>query len=272
MTGQWLRLPSTCRLALFCAAFLLLSASASRADMTIVTSPDSDRNATMLHLTYRAERLVARDLAHVELRFEVVGNDPAELEAEVNRRISAGAETAAKLAGTTVTVGPFAVVRQPATSYARTIPGGGMRPGADPNMAVIAEGEWRVSQLLTLVGRDMRGLAELTTQLQKDGAGILDMHFEVAPETLGTVRQELGSEGLAKLRAEAQQVATDMGLQVERYRNLEISPANPEAMPARYFGVQQAVAAAAFPLLQAGEMTVSVTVTANVSLIPKSNP
>jgi predicted secreted protein len=260
------------RALLFSAALLLLSCSPSQADLTIVTPSDSDRNATNLHLTYRADRLIARDLAHIELRVEVAGNDPRAIEAELNRRMTAALAHARKSEGTTVQVGAFAVVRQTPTSFPRAVPGVGFQAGADANTAMLAAaGEWKAAQLITLDGRDMRGLVRLVTQLQQDGAIISDTRFDVSPETLAAVRQELTTEGLAKLRAEAQQVAGDMGMQIERYRNLDVAAPYPEVKPARFIGVQPA-SFAGLTTLQAGEMDVSVIVNANVALMPKLNP
>lgn len=274
METQWPRPLYThaSRALLFSAALLLLSCSPSQADLTIVTPSDSDRNATNLHLTYRADRLIARDQAHIELRVEVAGNDPRAIEAELNRRMTAALAHATKSEGTTVQVGAFAVVRQTPTPYPRAVPGIGFQTGADANTAMLAAaGEWKAAQLITLVGRDMRGLVRLVTQLQQDGAIISDTRFDVSPETLAAVRKELTTEGLAKLRAEAQQVAGDMGMQIERYRNLDVTTPNPEVTPTRFIGVQQA-SFAGLTTLQAGEMDVSVIVNANVALMPKLNP
>ena len=253
------------------AALLLLSPSASRADVTIVNPSESDRNATVLHLSYRAERLVPRDLAHIELRIEVTGTDPAAIEAELNRRMTAATQHAAKLQGTTVTVGAFAVVRQTPTSFPGAVPSIALQPGANGNQVVLAAtGEWKAAQILTLSGSDMRGLVGLVTQLQQDGAVVSDMRFDLAPETLATIRTALAGEGLAKLRAEAQQVAGEMGMQIERYRNLDI--ASPDAMQTRFMPYQPATAVAGLNALHAGEMDVNVIVNANVSLVPKVNP
>jgi predicted secreted protein len=257
---------------LFSAALLLLSCSPSRADLTIVTPSVSDRNATNLHLTYRADRLIARDLAHIELRVEVAGNDPRKIEAELNRGMTAALAHVRTSEGTTVQVGAFAVVRQTPMPFARAVPGVGFQAGAAPNAAMLAvAGEWKAAQLITVVGRDMRGLMKLVTQLQQDGAIISDTRFDVSPETLAAVRQELTTEALAKLRAEAQQVAGDMGMQIERYRNLDVTAPYPEVTPARFIGVQPA-SFAGLTTLQAGEMDVSVIVNANVALMPKVNP
>lgn len=259
------------RALLVSAALLLLSTAASRADFTIVSPSDSDPHATNLHLSYRAERLVPRDLAHIELRFEVTGTDPTAITAELNRRVTAAAQHASKLQGATVTVGAFAVVRQTPASFPGAVPGIALQPGAYGTASVlVATGEWKAAQLLTLSGSDMRGLVSLVTQLQQDGAVISDMRFDLAPETLATVRKELTSEGLAKLRAEAQQVAGTMGMQIERYRNLDVMPT--EAMQTRFVPYQPAIATAGFNVLQAGELNVSVIVNANVSLTPKVSP
>jgi predicted secreted protein len=274
METQWPQSPfkHAARALLFSAALVLLSSSTSRADFTIVTPSESDRNATILHLTYRADRLVARDLAHIELRVEVTGNDPGAIEAELKRRMTAAMEHATKLEGTTVQIGAFAVVRQTPTAYPHAVPGVGFQAGTDAGTAVLAAGgEWKAAQLITLDGRDMRGLVKLVTQLQQDGATISDTRFDVSPETLAAVRMELTTEGLAKLRAEAQQVAGDMGMQIERYRNLDVSTLNPEVTPSRFVGFQQATAAG-LTTLQAGEMNVSVIVNASVALTPKVNP
>jgi predicted secreted protein len=274
MDAHWPRplVKLSSRALLFSGALLLLSCSTSRADLTIVTPSDSDRNVTNLHLTYRADRLVARDLAHIELRVEVAGNDPRAIEAALNRRMRAALEHATKSAGTTVEVGAFAVVRQTPTPYPRAVPGVAFQAGADANTAMLAAaGEWKAAQLITLVGRDMRGLVTLVTQLQQDGAIISDTRFDVSPETLAAVRKELTTEGLAKLRAEAQQVASDMGMQIERYRNLDVTTPNPEVTQARFIGIQQAAFAGLTPL-QVGEMNVSVIVNANVALVPKIKP
>lgn len=274
MTAQRPRpmFPHSSRTLLLAAALLSISPCASRADVTIVTPSESDRNATNLHLSYRADRMLARDLAHIELRFEVSGDDPGAVEAELNHRMAAALDQAKQLEGTAVEIGAFAVVRQTAASLPHAVPSVAVQAGMDANAAVLAAaGEWKAAQLLSLAGRNLRGLAGLTTRLQKDGAIVSDMRFDLSPETLAAVRKELAGEALSKLRAQAEQMASDMGMQIERYHNIDVATPNPEATQARSLGVQQATAAG-LTVLQAGEMNVGVVVNATVSLARKANP
>lgn len=256
-------------------ALPLLAATATVApasEFTIVTQGGDSEHSTNLHVVGHAERLVPRDLARVELRIEITGGDPKALETELNQRVAAALDRAKKLPGLKIETGAFAILHQVPPAYPRAIQSMPMQPTGDGNAALLATaGEWKASQLLSLASQDLRGLVGLLTDLQKDGAVVSEMRFEVAPDTLAAVRKELTAEAIANLRAAAEQTAGAMGMRIERYRSLDIATPNLEMAQMRQPFPQPGVNAGNI-VLQASDVTVGMTANANVSLAPSTTP
>ena len=168
------------------------------------------------------------------------------------------------LPGVDVKVGALALIRQtPETNprMAQRYSDGGI--SAPPEV-------WKGIQYVSCVGKDMTGLQGSLTELQKQGAILTEMHFDLTPETWATTRKALAGEALSALRAEALQVADAMGMQIDRYLAIQINEENDQRqLQQRQVRFQDNGGALALP---SSDIEVSVTAGVNVKIAPKPNP
>ena len=241
-----------------CQALLVLSGvvPATPAWAQPVGSVPSDNNATVLHLTERGERMVKRDRLAAELRVEARDGDPARLQAEINRRMAAALERAKAIAAVTATTGGYHVYQQP--------PGTAAADGASANPP-----RWQGMQSLLLQSRDAATLLTLIGTLQQQGLLLSSLAYELTPEAARAVEDELTKEALARLRQRAERVADDLGMAVERIRDLQIGNADGTQPLPRAFLAARSPNAAPAPVAEPGDATVSVSVSGEVLLAPR---
>jgi predicted secreted protein len=211
-------------------------------------APPAD-NATLLHLTEQAQRLVTRDRLRLVLRVEAVDADAARLQAEVNRRMAAAVARAKSVAAVTVETGGYSVY---------------------PQSAKLQSPQWRGVATLSLTAVDSAPLLTLVGGLQQDGLLVSTMAYELTPEAARTVEGELTDEALARLKQRAERTATALGLAVERIRDLRIGNAGGVQPVARMFLENSSLSSSSPPpVAEPGQATVTVSVDAEVVLGPR---
>lgn len=213
------------------------------------TSPPLPDNATLLHLGEQAHRMVTRDELRAVLRVEAVDTDAAKLQAAINKRMQAAVARAKSVAGVTVATGGYSVYQE--------------QPKDKPP-------RWHGMATLSLVGRDPAPLLELAGSLQQDGLVVSSLAYELTPEAARSVEDELTGEALARLKQRAERTAAALGLAVERIRDLRIGNAGGvPPVPRMMMLGGAAPAAAPPPVAEPGEAQVTVSVDAEVVLVPR---
>jgi predicted secreted protein len=210
-------------------------------------------NATVLHLSEPAQRLVARDELRAVLRAEAVDADAAKLQADVNRRLAAALAKAKSVTTLRVETSGYSVY-----------------PDAGPSMvSKTRTNQWRGSAGLTLIGQDPGPLLALVGELQKEGLVLSSLAYELTPAAARAVEGELTDEALARMKERAAKIAATLGLSVERIRDLRVGNALGTQPVPRFFEQKMATASAPAPVAEPGEATVTVTVDADIVLMPK---
>lgn len=214
------------------------------------------QNATMLHLDQSAEASVPRDRITVDLRVEAAGGDQSRVQADVNRRMAAALVEARHVDSVDATTGDY-------RTYQQTVgpaPAGGRAPS-----------QWHALQDLNLVSQDFAAAVALAGRLQGEGLVVGDMRFDVAPPTLRSWQTALTDEALRELTKRAGAIAGTLGMRVDRIETLSVGNAtqrgggpHPMPMAARGAGPEPAP-----PAIAAGLAPISVTVSAEIALIPK---
>lgn len=199
---------------------------------------------TVLHLTQTAEREVVRDLLRIELRAEESGADALGVQSAINRRMAAALARARQVQGVEVETGSYSV--------------GEEEPQNQP-------ARWRGSQSLILTGKAADAMLTLAGALQSDGLVMSSLAYEVSPETLRGVEEDLTGEALSGLGLRAASIAEHMRLSVLGYQELRVGNAETGGQPMPRFATAMAQAA---PVAAPGEATVRLTVTAAVLLGP----
>ncbi len=236
--------------ALLLFAAVLVASRAAAADIT-VTSADS--HAPMLHLTERAERAVGRDEIHVQLRYEATDADPRAAQAAVNRAMATALATAKAATAVKVATGGYET-----DQFTPEGPDGKPKPPQ----------RWRAAESLDLSGRDSDAVLALAGALQGQGLTLSDLRFEVSSDSVRGVQDALTDEALARLKDRAAKIAAAMGMHVALYRSLNVGNAGEQAAPPRPMMAMRAGAAMPPPAAEAGETTISLTVSAEIELAP----
>jgi predicted secreted protein len=209
----------------------------------LAQQPDAG-SQTVLHLSQPAERRVARDLLHADLRAEARGTDPRSVEAAINRSMEKALAQAKDVKGIDVATGAYAVNRE--------TPSGGTP-------------DWAGSQSLFLSGTDSAALLALTATLQSDGLVMSNLEYEVSPSAVRGIESTLTSEALSALGQRATAIAQQLHVSVLGYRNLNVGNAQTAGGPMPRFAIATAAAMPA-PVAAPGEATVRVAVSADVLL------
>ena len=237
----------------FIAALMLTLAAAPALAQAPSASPPLPENATLLHLSEPAQRLVARDELRALLRVESVDGDAAKLQADINRRLAAALSKAKSVTALRVETSGYSVYPEWGPSVVSKT-----RPS-----------QWRGSASLSLIGQDPAPLLALAGELQKDGLVLSSLAYELTPAAARAAEGELTDEALSRLKERAAKIAATLGLAVERIRDLRVGNAAGVQPIPRVFAQQMAPASSPAPVAEAGEATVTVTVDADIVLMPK---
>jgi len=207
------------------------------------------KDATVLHLTQEARREVTRDRLTVTMRTEANAPDPHTAQDTVNRRMAAALDLAKSVESVKARTGYY---------YTNRI----SQAGASP--------EYVASETIELSGEKFDELLVLAGKLERQELLMSGMHFNVRPETLRKFQDELSAEALKLLGERARIVASALDMHVVRYRDVSVGNAQE---PGNFQPVMAAAAGGgatrfAAPAAEAGEATVSLTVTADIVLLP----
>jgi predicted secreted protein len=208
---------------------------------------------TLLQLNETAERIVPRDRLTIDMRVEVTGTDRVRVQAELNRRMTA------------------ALAKVKAVETVEAASGNYQTDERTPSGGKPVPRQWHALQDLFLIGRNFGTLLKLAGQLQADGLTIADTNFDVAPETLRAAQRSLTDDALNGLTARAREIAATLRLKVARIVKLRVGNAmqpppglRPVMMEARAFA-----AAVPPPAAAAGNGTITLTVDADIALVPE---
>lgn len=207
----------------------------------------ASRPTTLLHLTETAERSVPRDRLRVVLAAELTDRDAAKVQAEINRRMNKALTRIKATPGIAVDTQGYNVYEE--------------RGEHGPS-------RWHGSQSLSLTAEDFAKLLTLVGALQQDGLVVKGLAPELSRAARRGVEDQLTDEALARLKARAAHIAARLGAKVESYRELRIGNLGVPPSPLRAMAVMAEARAPLPPVAEAGEATVSVTVSAEIVLSP----
>jgi len=228
-------------------AFILALAAVAALPSHGTRAADAAPAETEIHLTEQATRLVSPDRLRATLRVEAKGTSGRQVQADVNRRMEAALAKAKSRANVTAETGGYSVNR---------------------DYSVKGSEAWQASESLTLSSKDFDAVLTLAGELQGDGLLMTTLQFYLAPETLKSTESALTAAALAALRARAQDVAKDLGLAVDRYKSITIGNAGDLSRPMPMMRLGAASPAMPPPVAEPGEETVSLSVNADIVLVP----
>ena len=232
--------------ALLCAVAALALMAASPAFAADTSAPNS---VTVIHLTEKAERMMARDHLRAGLAVEVTGPVAAQVQAEINRRMETALSKAKSVSTVKVESGGYSVY-----------------PQRDPGKPTL----WHGQQSLSLSSDAPADLLTLVGDLQQQGLNTQGLTFEVKDVTLREAQDGLTADALAALRRRAEAIAGDLAMTVQQIRDVTVGNAEGGARPPMPMAMMRAAGAASPPpVAEPGDAEVSVTIQAEVWLAPK---
>ena len=211
--------------------------------------PQASVKAIVLHLTQTAVHNVPRDRLRAALAVEATNVDPRKVQAEINRRMTAALAHIKTVPGISVETTGYNVYQA--------------RPADAPP-------RWHGSETIVLNAKDFTGLLALVGKLQQDGLIVRNLVPELSRAARQSAEDAATDAALARLRERARRIAAALGARVERYRDLKVEAAAPPLPLARAMTVIGAARGAPPPVAAPGEAAVSVTVDADILLLPKS--
>jgi predicted secreted protein len=167
----------------------------------------AELNYNLIEFSVQARRDVANDLMQATLFAEAVGSDPAELAAQVNKRIAAAVSRAKAVAGVKVESGSYTS----SANYQK-----GRQEG------------WRTRAELRLESRDFSALSGLIGQLQGADLQLGAMQFVISPALRSQVEAELTKEALAAFQERAGLIRQSMAAQASKTVTIRIDGQAPQ--------------------------------------------
>lgn len=204
--------------------------------------PSGDR--LVLELSETAERTVEQDWLTSTLRIEEKGLDAADVQARVNGRMTEALKVAKRYPVVKTSTGWYSVYQNAQDSV------------------------WVAQQTLNLEGATAADVLKLTGELQRGGWMTQGLSYSLTPEKAKSLTDDLTAEAITQLKRRAEKVATQLGYRTVRLvRVSNVAPTAGGPVPfAR--GLRAEMMAAAAPVADAGEGRVSVTLTAEIHLLP----
>lgn len=199
---------------------------------------------TTIDLSAAASRSAANDLAQATAFFEAQDANAADLARRVNRSIATGLEAA------------------------KAYPGVKARTGATSTWPVHGKGGrsiegWRTRSEILLETRDTAALSDLLGKLQ-DTLSVGQISLQPAPETRRKAEDAAALEAIAAFRARAALIAKAFD-KTYRLRQMTVNTTG-DAQPIHPLARASLAAEAAPMPVQAGETTVTVSVTGQIEL------
>lgn len=243
------------RLVLFVFAVCVLSAALPRdvaAQCGAAPMLDLPDGHVAMSFSATERREVEQDLLVASLSYIATGRDSRALQDEINSAMKDAVARARKEQNIKAQTGTYQV-------YEMTDP----RTG---------EKKWRGSQNMTLKSKDADDILDLVGDLQEMELTMNGLSYTLDPETAVSVKDSLMEAALVQLQNRADRAAKALGKSSAELRNVSIDnndmPYPQSEMYARSMAMESIAADIAAPVAEAGETTISLTVSASAILKP----
>ena len=224
-----------------------LTAAAQEQD-PILALPDGQ---VILRIEATERKEVAQDLLVGTLSYIVTNRDAAVVQNDINTLMAKALDAAKKVEKVKVSTGAYQV-------YETTLPR-------------TEERVWHGEQSLTLKSGDAKALLDLAGELQKLGLTMNGLSYTLDPETAVKVQDSLMEAALKQLQERANRAAAALGKTSAALRDVSVQSNNmpyPQPYMARTMKMESAAMDMAAPVAEAGETTITLTVSARAILKP----
>lgn len=247
---------------LFLMTALLLTAASAQAQEN-QGGVTLEKGQTMLSLSATEQIDLKQDLLQASLRIEVDGKNAKKVQEEINTAMQKALASSKDVKEVKTSTGQYNVYsydpnpQPPKTNY---------RDAA-------ARMVWKGSQTIELQSKDQTKLLELAGKIQEMGFVMSGLNYTLSPEQSESYRDNLMAAALKKIQVKADLAAKALGKTAYDIVEVNVDGASPiQPMPVMYKAARMEMASdaagMAAPVAQAGEQTVSLSVTARVVLKP----
>lgn len=250
--------PTACLAALMLAVFTATPALADeRSDLGLPPA-----GHTLVNLNATESKTLKQDLLVATLRMEVKDKEAGTVQRKINDTMGKALAAAKKHDTLKIETGSYSLYEY-------------HEPIIDPKNGEVTnhDKQWRGSQSITIKSTDSESVLKAAGELQDLGLVMSNLQYTLAPETMEKERDALLVSALKKLQDKAGVIAKALGKSGYDLADVNVDGGAP--MPvyyARAAKMEMAMAASADamppPIAEAGESTVSLSVTARVLLKP----
>lgn len=243
------------------AAALMGPAISARAenDNPLMLPPEGQ---VLINLSATETRKLAQDQLIASLRIEKEGPDVKKVQDAVNKAMTAAMDVLKDVKSVKVSTGGYYVYKNE-------------QPIPDPKTGQYTgktKTVWQASQTLDLESKDSAAMLDVVGKIQTIGFAMNNLTYTLSPEKAEAVRDEMMVLALKKLKAKAQKAADALGKGSFDLTDVNLDSggmAPPPMVYARAAKMEMmADAAVAAPVADAGETSVSLTVSARALLKP----
>lgn len=219
-----------------------------------------EKGQTFLSLSATEQVDLKQDLLQASLRIEVDGKDPKKVQDEINKAMQKAIAETKDIKEVKTSTGQYNLY-----SY---------DPNPNPQPKTnIRNYQWKGSQTIDLQSKDQAKLLQLTGKIQELGFAMNGLNYTLSPEQSEAYRDNLMTAALKKIQTKADLAAKALGKGSYDIVEVNVDGAGPiQPMPVMYKTARMEMASdaagMAAPVAQAGEQTVSLSVTARVVLKP----
>lgn len=232
-------------------AVFSLSAPSAFAQMQdpILTLPDGQ---VILSISATEREEVDQDLLVATLSYVAKNSDPAQLQDEINKAMKKAVELAKKEKSLKVSTGSYQVYEQ-----------------TDPRTK---QKYWHGAQSLTIKSKEAETVLDVTGKLQEMKLTMNGLSYMLAPETAVAVQDGLMEKALTQLQTRADRAAKALGKSSAELRDVQVQSngniAQPMYAPRAMMMKTEAAMDMAAPVAEAGETTITLSVSARAILKP----
>lgn len=240
-----------------CAASLLTALPARADERADIGLPPEGH--TLVNLSASENKVLKQDLLVASLRMEVKGKDSKSVQNDINQAMAKALAEVKKYDTLKVSTGSYSLYEyhEPIVDKAS-----GEVTGHDK--------QWRGAQTITFESVDSESVLDAAGKLQDMGFAMNSLDYTLSPEVAEKERDALVVAAIEKLKAKAAVIAKALGKSGYELAEVNID-GNMSAPPmpyARAMKMEMAAADMAAPVAEAGESTVTMSVSARVLLKP----
>jgi predicted secreted protein len=227
--------------------FVTMPAYAESED-TILELPDGH---VILSISATERREVEQDLLVATLSYTSENRNSRELQDEINTVMAKAVEAAKKVKAVKVNTDSYQV-------YERT----------DPRTK---ERLWHGNQSMTLKSKDSEAILKLAGELQSMKLTMNDLSYTLAPETAIEIQDSLMEDALDQLQTRANRAAKALGKGTAELKEVNVQGQDIPFAKSNFRGamaMDMAESAMAAPVAEAGESTLTLSVSARAILKP----